>query len=248
MTGYTSNRPERCGTLRGGLIGAKISADAAADHLTDPGMLIRALREIANAAAAAISRDADMAAADQLAFSQHLAGLETAEPAEIVHECGTPAEPGRDTSAYPVPMTVSQRDPADPESWVFRCTEGHPSDYAAITTGEIGMIYGWQSADYASEDDALISAADHARAMHDGGLPSDLAERAAAASERAEESLDAATAVAAAAPRKRGKYISDTLIYWPLIERLRDALDAEGVDWRAAGTARKRPPGGPRWR
>lgn len=105
--------------------------------------------------------------------------------ADQPHECGTPAAGELDTSDYPVPMTVSQRDPDDPESWIYRCASGHPSDYADLTTGDMGAVYGWQSADYASEDDALTGAAEHARAMHDGGLPNELAERVAAAKARA---------------------------------------------------------------
>jgi hypothetical protein len=46
--------------------------------------------------------------------------------------------------------------------------------------------------------------------------------------------LDAAIAVARAAPRRRGTYVSHTKIYWPLIEDLRAALDALDIDWRSA--------------
>jgi hypothetical protein len=38
--------------------------------------------------------------------------------------------------------------------------------------------------------------------------------------------LDAAIAVADAAPKKRGKYVTGALIYWPLIIELREALAA----------------------
>lgn len=94
---------------------------------------------------------------------------------EPAHECGTPAAGSLDTSDYPARMVVLQRDLNDPESWIFRCGEGH-----GLTSGMV-LAGGWQSFDYASEDDALIGAADHARAMHDMGLPAALAERAAAA-------------------------------------------------------------------
>jgi hypothetical protein len=72
-------------------------------------------------------------------------------------------------------MAVLQRDLNDPESWIFRCGEGH-----GLTSGML-LAAGWQSPDYASEDDALIAAGEHARAMHDMGLPAELAERVAAA-------------------------------------------------------------------
>lgn len=44
--------------------------------------------------------------------------------------------------------------------------------------------------------------------------------------------LDAAIAVARQAPARRGKYVSHAKIYWPVIEELRAALDALGVEWR----------------
>lgn len=44
--------------------------------------------------------------------------------------------------------------------------------------------------------------------------------------------LDAAIAVAAAAPAKRGTYVTKAGVYWPLIDELRDALDALGIEWR----------------
>jgi len=132
-------------------------------------MLIKALDEIAAYAAAALANDAELSAADQAAFERHLAHADQA------HECGTPAPGTLDTSDYPARLAVSQRDPADPESWIFRCGEGH-----ALTSG-LALAGGWQSPDYASEDDALTGAADHARAMHDMGLPAALAERVTAA-------------------------------------------------------------------
>jgi hypothetical protein len=48
----------------------------------------------------------------------------------------------------------------------------------------------------------------------------------------ADRVLNAAVAVAAAAPLKRGKYVVSAQVYWSLIEELRDALDALGVEWR----------------
>jgi len=89
------------------------------------------------------------------------------------------------TADYPARVFVMQRDPADPESWVYRCGEDHVSSGAAV----LPCSAGWQSPDYPSEGDALISAKDHARAMHDMGLPSALAERADAAERAAAESL-----------------------------------------------------------
>jgi hypothetical protein len=44
--------------------------------------------------------------------------------------------------------------------------------------------------------------------------------------------LDAAINVAASAPAKRGQFVSSALIYWPLIEELRAALDDLGIDWK----------------
>lgn len=92
-----------------------------------------------------------------------------AEP-EPAHECGTPAEGAPDLNTYPARMSVIQRDLADPESWIFSCAEQHASGAP-----------GWQSPDYASQDDALIAAGDHARGVHDMALPADMAELAAAA-------------------------------------------------------------------
>jgi hypothetical protein len=99
-----------------------------------------------------------------------------AEP-EPAHECGTPAEGIPDLNTYPARTFVLQRDPADPESWVFRCGEGHGLN-------EMTSI-GWQSPDYATEGGALIAAADHARGVHDMALPAELAARAAAAEQAA---------------------------------------------------------------
>jgi signal recognition particle subunit SEC65 len=45
--------------------------------------------------------------------------------------------------------------------------------------------------------------------------------------------LDAALQVARDAPKRRGKYVSHALVYWPHIETLREALEALGVEWRA---------------
>jgi hypothetical protein len=44
--------------------------------------------------------------------------------------------------------------------------------------------------------------------------------------------LDAALRIARNAPATRGTYVSHARIYWPLIEELRAALDALGVEWR----------------
>ncbi len=154
-----------------------IAARAALDHCASPmhhGLLLTMMAEIEAAAKTAAAQNEEMAAADQAAFEQHLAGTDQA------HECGTPAPGTLDTSDYPARLIVLQRDPADPESWIFRCGERHASNGAA------GI--GWQSPDYASEDDALIAAGDHARAMHDMGLPNALAERVAAAEQAAAES------------------------------------------------------------
>ena len=38
--------------------------------------------------------------------------------------------------------------------------------------------------------------------------------------------LDAATEIAANAPKRRGTYVTHAKIYWPLIEELRSALAA----------------------
>jgi hypothetical protein len=40
--------------------------------------------------------------------------------------------------------------------------------------------------------------------------------------------------VAADAPLRQGTYVSHARIYWPGIDRLRRALEAVGVNWRAA--------------
>jgi len=45
--------------------------------------------------------------------------------------------------------------------------------------------------------------------------------------------LDAAIAVAEGAPAKRGQYVSHALIYWPMIDELRAALDDMGIEWRS---------------
>lgn len=51
----------------------------------------------------------------------------------------------------------------------------------------------------------------------------------------AAELLDASVAVAAYPPADgRGQHVSKALVYWPLIDRLRLALDAMGIDWREA--------------
>jgi hypothetical protein len=44
--------------------------------------------------------------------------------------------------------------------------------------------------------------------------------------------LDAAIAVAAAAPAKQGQHVTSAHIYWPLIHELRAALDEMGIEWR----------------
>jgi len=44
--------------------------------------------------------------------------------------------------------------------------------------------------------------------------------------------LDAALRIARNAPARRGTYVSHAKIHWPLIEELRAALDALGVEWR----------------
>jgi hypothetical protein len=48
----------------------------------------------------------------------------------------------------------------------------------------------------------------------------------------AERLLDAAVAIARNAPAGHGATVSHTLVYWPRVEELRDALDAMGVEWR----------------
>ena len=44
--------------------------------------------------------------------------------------------------------------------------------------------------------------------------------------------LDAAIAVAAYPPKKKGQYVHSAGVYWPLIDELRAALDDMGVEWR----------------
>jgi hypothetical protein len=100
---------------------------------------------------------------------------------ESAHECGTPPAGAPDLNTYPARMTIAQRDPADPESWVYRCAERHASDAP-----------GWQSPDYADMGGALSGAAEHARAMHDMGLPADMAAALARAERDAIEMADAA--------------------------------------------------------
>ena len=113
-------------------------------------------------------------------YAGHCPGIPEPEQA---HECGTPAAGTLDTADYPARMFVFQRDPDDPESWMFRCSEGHQFT-------DLARAGGWQSPDYASEDDALVAAADHARAMHDMGLPAALAERVTTAERRNAERHD----------------------------------------------------------
>lgn len=103
---------------------------------------------------------------------------------EQAHECGSAQDGPDGTNTYPVQITVSQRDLTDPESWVYRCAEQHASSVPGMTPSR-----GWQSADYPTEDDALISAKDHARAMHDMALPNGLREAADAAERAAAERM-----------------------------------------------------------
>jgi hypothetical protein len=169
MTGYQNNRPERCGRMIATLRSIEIGAMASLDHYGDNATLLRcALAELAEQASNAVTADEAAQAADAAEFEKHMAEREQA------HECGTPPAGALDTSDYPARMFVFQRDPADSESWMFRCSEGH-----ALT--DLARAGGWQSPDYATEGDALIAAGDHARAMHDMGLPAELAERVAAA-------------------------------------------------------------------
>jgi hypothetical protein len=215
VTEHQDNRPERIGAMRAAMQSIEAAATSAAAHFAGAeyhSLLLAAMREIGQAAWGAVTADDDRQSADRAAFEKHLAEREQAQrrrcpdcdstnfagnvclncggawaemtpaeraalAAEQVHECGTPAPGAVDTSDYPARMVVLQRDPADPESWIFRCGERHASNGAA------GI--GWQSPDYASEDDALIAAGDHARAMHDMGLPNALAERVAAAEQAA---------------------------------------------------------------
>jgi len=152
-------------------------------------------------------QDAKQALAISQAFAYLAAQFPVPAP-DAAHECGTPAAGALDTGDYSVNLFVTQRDPADPESWVFRCAEGHPSAFPGMTDS-----HGWQSADYASEQDALIAAKDHARAMHDGGLPAALAERADAAERAAAEELAPSGPVSmAAAPRPAGGLIGTRVI------------------------------------
>ena len=44
--------------------------------------------------------------------------------------------------------------------------------------------------------------------------------------------LDAADGIAANAPARQGKFVTDALIYWPHIHELRAALDEMGIEWR----------------
>lgn len=44
--------------------------------------------------------------------------------------------------------------------------------------------------------------------------------------------LDAAVAIAAAAPAKPGSHVFASAIPWGRIHELRDALDALGIEWR----------------
>lgn len=44
--------------------------------------------------------------------------------------------------------------------------------------------------------------------------------------------MEAAIAVAASPPAKRGQYVTGAKVYWPLIEELRAALDERGIEWR----------------
>jgi hypothetical protein len=189
VSDYQNNRPQRCGVMRAALQSIEAAATSAAKHYASPEhqtLLLAAMREIGQSAWAAVTADDDAQSADAAAFEAHLAEYDQApEPAaDVAHECGTPAPGTVDTSEYPARMAVIQRDLNDPESWVFRCGEGH-----GLTDGIVAKA-GWQSPDYASEDDAVIGAGDHARAMHDMGLPSALAERVAAA-ERAAVTPDA---------------------------------------------------------
>jgi hypothetical protein len=52
------------------------------------------------------------------------------------------------------------------------------------------------------------------------------------ASQAAAKVLDTAIAIARDAPARRGSYVSHAKIYWPLIQELRAALDALGIEWR----------------
>lgn len=45
--------------------------------------------------------------------------------------------------------------------------------------------------------------------------------------------LEAAIRVAAYPPSKPGTYVSKAQVYWPLIQELRDALDAYGIEWQS---------------
>jgi hypothetical protein len=175
---YNSNRPERCGAFAASMHYILITARSAVYHFSAPEyaeLMTARMRELAAYAETALARDDEMEAADVAALEEY---CHTEPPADVAHECGTPAEGALDMSGYPASMTVMQRDLADPESWIYRCAEGHPSDSAPVLHG---IVFGWQSMDYASEHDALTAAAEHARAMHDGGLPNDLAERLALA-------------------------------------------------------------------
>jgi hypothetical protein len=196
---YQSNRPERCGSFAAAVRSIEIGAQSALECYGDvPSLLRSALAEIAAQARQTLANDEAAQAADQEAFEQHLAaqydraaelerraaaGDDQAEDAlyEAAHECGTPPAGAPDLNTYPARMTVAQRDPADPESWVYRCAEQHPSGAP-----------GWQSPDYADMGGALSGAADHARAMHDMALPADMAAALARAERDTIEMADAA--------------------------------------------------------
>lgn len=51
--------------------------------------------------------------------------------------------------------------------------------------------------------------------------------------------IAAAIEVAAGAPLRRGTYSCAALVPWPDITRLRETLDAAGIDWRAVKAARR---------
>jgi hypothetical protein len=46
--------------------------------------------------------------------------------------------------------------------------------------------------------------------------------------------LDLATEIAVYAPKRQGQNVHTAGISWRLIHELREALDAMGIDWRAA--------------
>lgn len=47
-----------------------------------------------------------------------------------------------------------------------------------------------------------------------------------------ERLLDVVVKIAHDAPKKRGQNVSHALVYWPDIIKLREALDALGIEWR----------------